>query len=432
MNMKKVIVLLFLLASIFARYLYSQDENTIGAAKNTSDIFCEAFSFKSDQPGKGRVDIYIQIPYTGINFVKEDERYVSRLELSATILNKSKQLWQKNQTMELSVKDFTQTLSDKRSTLKQLSADLDPGKYELVLQITDEESKTVRTINKEVEVKNLTNDSLALSDIMLVRRMNMSGERKEIVPNLTGILSKESIPFYLFFEIYNRIRMDSVRLFCRFLNSQREEVASYSKAESLSTNQTQIVWKIDSMSMTAQDYEITILAEGFSSLMPGRKFQAEVSRNCEVLIKDLPATIKNIDKAIDQLIYIAKGSEIDYIREGITPEDKQKRFIEFWEKRDPDPKTPENELMDEYYARIQYANKNFASFLEGWKTDRGMILIRFGIPENIERHPFNAEYKPYEIWYYYNQNREFIFIDDTGFGDYRLEYPTTDLWGRIR
>jgi hypothetical protein len=88
--------------------------------------------------------------------------------------------------------------------------------------------------------------------------------------------------------------------------------------------------------------------------------------------------------------------------------------------------------MEEYYYRADYADKNFPPYSEGWRTDRGMVLMRFGLPQNVERHLFESNSKPYEIWYYYNQNREFIFIDDTGFGDYRLQYSETDLWGRIR
>jgi len=70
--------------------------------------------------------------------------------------------------------------------------------------------------------------------------------------------------------------------------------------------------------------------------------------------------------------------------------------------------------------------------LEGWRTDRGMVYIRFGAPENVERHPFETNSRPYEVWRYYNLNYEFVFVDDTGFGDYRLRYPSTDLFGRDR
>ena len=37
-----------------------------------SNLFAEVFAFASDQPGKGRVDIFIQVPYPEISFVKEE------------------------------------------------------------------------------------------------------------------------------------------------------------------------------------------------------------------------------------------------------------------------------------------------------------------------------------------------------------------------
>ncbi len=38
-----------------------------------------------------------------------------------------------------------------------------------------------------------------------------------------------------------------------------------------------------------------------------------------------------------------------------------------------------------YYNRVQDANRHFTSYLEGWKTDRGMIYIVFGPPTHVFR-----------------------------------------------
>jgi GWxTD domain-containing protein len=236
----------------------------------------------------------------------------------------------------------------------------------------------------------------------------------------------------MFFEIYNRVQLDSVQLICKFTNTQKEIVLQRSKYEVLSGNRTQVIWKIDTPALAADRYLISIEAMGSTKNLPGVQLTGSTLRTCLIKMKDLPVTITNIDKATDQLRYIALESDMDYIREAKTPEEKLKRFFDFWAKRDPDPKTPHNELMEEYYSRVDYANKNFIGYIEGWKTDMGMIYIHFGPPQNVERHPFDSDSKPYEIWYYYEQNREFIFVDETGFGDYRLRYPTTDLWGRIR
>jgi GWxTD domain-containing protein len=189
--------------------------------------------------------------------------------------------------------------------------------------------------------------------------------------------------------------------------------------------------KVDSASIPMGTYFLTAEAVAQNGIS-GSSYRATTSRTLNVRSPDLPAAILDIDKAIDQLIYIARGSELQYIRDAATQEEKRKRFMEYWAKRDPDPSTQRNELMEEYYGRVQYANQNFGHYLEGWRTDMGMVFIRFGTPENIERHPMEMDSKPYEIWYYYQLSRQFIFVDESGFGDYRLMYPTTDLWGRVR
>jgi GWxTD domain-containing protein len=422
-----------LVVGILANYLSAQTDNQTERKGYVSEICTEALAFKSDSSGKGRLDVYIQVPYPEIKFVKEGDQYVGRIEISAMVLTQEKQvLWQTSQTVELQLKDFMQTISHRLSSLKRFSTDLMQGKYELVLQVTDNSSKIIAEFHKSVAIKDFSTDSLAVSDLMLVHRMDVDGMRKNIVPNLTGVLVKESNGFYLFFELYNRVQLDSVQLVCKFINQKKEVVAQRTKSESLSDNRTQMIWQIDTPSIAAGQYVFLIEATGYSKVNPAITVHTSSSRTCLVRIKNLPLTITDIDKATDQLQYIAKGSEIALIKEAATQEEKQKRFFEFWAKRDPDPKTSRYELMQEYYMRVAYANNNFGQFIEGWKTDRGMVLIRFGSPQNVDRHPFGSDSKPYEIWYYYDQNREFMFVDETGFGDYRLQYPETDLWGRIR
>jgi hypothetical protein len=88
--------------------------------------------------------------------------------------------------------------------------------------------------------------------------------------------------------------------------------------------------------------------------------------------------------------------------------------------------------MEEYYRRVAFANRSFTTFRDGWKTDRGMVYIILGPPDEIERRPFNRGNKPYVVWSYYRYNREFVFLDDTGYGEYRLLSPFWDLVNRIQ
>jgi len=123
----------------------------------------------------------------------------------------------------------------------------------------------------------------------------------------------------------------------------------------------------------------------------------------------------------------------------LTTEEEKEQFIEqFWFRRDPDPRTAENEFKEEHYRRIAYANEKFTSGDRGWMTDRGRIYIIHGPPDNIEARPDGGVYKrpieegggttavyPYEKWFYnyiegIGTGVEMEFVDATNTGDYKL------------
>jgi GWxTD domain-containing protein len=111
---------------------------------------------------------------------------------------------------------------------------------------------------------------------------------------------------------------------------------------------------------------------------------------------------------------------------------EREHFIEqFWLRRDPTPGTPENEMKEEHYRRIQYANDHFADAkMAGWKTDRGRIYITYGPPDEKETHPSGnaTSAVPFEQWLYHfiegvGTNVVIEFIDPEKTGEYRM---TTD------
>ena len=137
----------------------------------------------------------------------------------------------------------------------------------------------------------------------------------------------------------------------------------------------------------------------------------------------LSSYVTNIDLAIKQMKYIMRSDE-DYKHSSREKRNKEKYFYDLWKDLDPTPKTEYNELMDEYYKRVSYANENFDGWKEGWETDRGMIYILFGPPDQIERtNPSIANSTLYQIWTYNKLNKQFIFKDQNGFGDFRLDSP---------
>jgi GWxTD domain-containing protein len=133
-------------------------------------------------------------------------------------------------------------------------------------------------------------------------------------------------------------------------------------------------------------------------------------------------------------------SEERYAFKKLTTDNEREVFIEnFWERRNPNPGSHENEFKEEYYRRIAYVNEHFASpgitevgpagpaagGIAGWKTDRGRIYIMYGPPNEVDSHSGDRETASFEDWTYnyidgIGSNVKLEFVDPTLRGDYHL------------
>jgi GWxTD domain-containing protein len=198
----------------------------------------------------------------------------------------------------------------------------------------------------------------------------------------------------------------------------------------LSGKKTQVIEKLDTAQYSTGQYELTVTVKSLARPDLTGTQSAEKKKTFIAKWGNMPYSVADLDLAIRQLRYIAKDSEYNQLTDAKTMEEKKKLFEEFWRRRDPSPDTKRNEYMEEYYARVEYANAHFSHYLPGWRTDMGMVFILLGSPNNVERHPFDIDSKPYEVWSYYDYNRQLVFLDDTGFGDFKLLTPIYDLINR--
>ena len=124
---------------------------------------------------------------------------------------------------------------------------------------------------------------------------------------------------------------------------------------------------------------------------------------------------------LQQLRYIMSQNQYEFLRR-LTDDELPYQIELFWRKNDPSPQKLNNELRDLFYKRIQFADDNFAvkGYQAGWQTDRGMIFIKYGEPDEIEIHNFMIGKYPVIIWIYYSLDKRFYFDDKKGFGFYEL------------
>jgi GWxTD domain-containing protein len=421
--MKKLIILIVLACSGF---IFGQLENTENLNLHKIRYYQDFLNFYGDQE-KTRLDVFIKVPYSEVQFIKTGNGYEAAYTITVSVYNEDKEtlITEKIWNEKITTISFPQTTFEDNFKLSYKSINLTPGKYFIHTALLDKDSREEFSSENLFTVRNL-NDKPSISDIMLIAQRNVVEGNSKIVPNVSRevIVDKDGVP--AFFELYADSSQDVVLEYTIADTDNKIQFQDTTK-QHLNPGSNQVFYTVQKFNLSLGKYLLNIYVRDLNDELICFATKSFVSRWAGV-----PRSITDLDKAIAQLIYIANPDELDKIKDSKTNEEKTKNFIAFWKSKDPTPDTDDNRIFEEYYRRVAYANEHFSNYTEGWRSDRGMVLILLGIPDNIDRHPFEYYAKPYEIWQYYDLNRSFTFLDETGFGDYRLTTPLSGDLYRFR
>jgi len=140
----------------------------------------------------------------------------------------------------------------------------------------------------------------------------------------------------------------------------------------------------------------------------------------------------------NDVTYIITEEERSFFNSLKNDEERESFIQQFWDRRNPDPRSPYNAFKEEHYRRIAYANEHFASGVPGWRTDRGRVYITWGPPDRRETHPTGGAYYrswsegggstnryPWEDWWYRHvdglgDDIALMFVDGSHSNEFRL------------
>lgn len=421
-------------------------------AQQTSPRFeVDAVSARANDGSATRLDVYTRVPYSSLRFITTNDGFEARYGITIEVRELRSQsragnlvqtrIWEQAVTAS----DFAETQTNQLYDRTIQSLDLSPGDYVLQFQIDDQHSSESFADEMPVQVRDLSGPT-AVSDLIVIEAYDP--EANSITPAVTNRIGSEQPAFKLFYEIYSdrpqdvrvhrevvRVRKSSgppsVKSLLGFGRSEEIENAEVSYVETaprtLKQGRNQFVVEIPLDDLKMGEYVARVSVNNENGTLLDRAEKPLVMQ-----WTGLAEHVRDLEQAIAQLSYIAKRKDIAYIKDGRTEQERLERFREFWDRRDPTPGSDRNERMEEYYYRVSYANREYGTFTDGWKTDRGQIMVLFGEPDYIERHPYNYNVEPYEVWFYYRIGRRFIFIDEDGVGEYELLVPYWDERTRIR
>jgi len=419
--MKKTITLL-LMWLVIPLTTFGQSGN-LTPHEGIPEYYFDVVNVNSDKAGLSRLNVYFEIPYDELQFIKLENAYQAKYEVSVVVYDKDGdqidgKIWQE----EVTVVDYDETNTRKKFSFTHNSFHLKPKEYRISIGFMDLDSKKTATRKGVVKLKDFQDEKLSVSEITMADNILVDSLGvKSIHPQVAEFIKAAGTELYCYFEIYSSIqKKEDIIVSYKIVNAKKETVHESRHRRERKDYRTMDYIKLHKQKLSHGKYTIEL------EVKHGGK-KDKTKKAFVVRWTGVPSTVVDLDLATRQLMYIASKDEIEKIKKAGKAE-KIIAFESFWKKKDPTPGTARNELMEEYYRRIEYSNANFGSYREGWKTDMGMVYIILGPPNDIERHPFERDYKPYEIWYYYQLNRQFIFIDETGYGEYRLRNPFWREW----
>ena len=365
-----------------------------------------------------RLSVYLEVFFDDLQFVKTDDTFQAAYEVTVTIFDQDNDqsdgaIWKE----KTSATSYDMTNERGRISQSNRSFELDPGEYKIKIGVQDVETHLTTTRDFKIMLRRFDQKALLSSDIVMISelRQDSTGSiaiRPQVSDASKGILDSTMA----FMEIYAIERPQDIHVKYELFGSTTRTRVRRAFTQTLNAWRNPVFFHLPADSLPHDLYQLTVDIEGAADKL-------RMKKSFYVRWSALPSTASNLETAIEQLRYIAAKEEWKRLRKA-KGDARLQEFKAFWQRHDPTPGTEANEAMEAFYSRVEYANLRFSVMhMPGWRTDMGVLFIILGSPDDVERNVYPRNMKPYEIWTYYDLNRQFLFFDYTGFGDSRLETP---------
>jgi len=361
----------------------------------------------------GSVDVFVGVSNDRLQFAKRRGRLTAEYTVGIDLLTEDG-IRVKGKTIRhrRTARGYGETNNAELRQITHARFDMAFGEFRVAVRLRDEDLRKEFRRSRKIEVKSVGPGELGLSDIILLAdRAEAAAGRFDDFQSICFQIKADHKPaLYAVFRAVGDVGEQATGR--ALLRHPAGEVAR----DVQFTLPGQDAWRFIELSSeglptTAYDVEITLRND--------KGLEAKSKRKLVIRAAGMSPLVDDLDEAIEQLRYVADNKQRKRMMEA-QGDERRELFDAFWKTRDPSPGTPVNELMDEYYRRIQEADARFRCYKAGWKTDRGWVYVTHGEPSEIERFPFELDTHPYEIWRYYNPDRRFVFVDRNGFGDYDM------------
>jgi GWxTD domain-containing protein len=388
--------------------------------------FVSSLSFlRSGTPDSTLSLFALSMPSRVLGFQREGDRYAASYSVRVQLRQGGTVVKTIESTETVRVPTYRETSRTDESVIWQQFLRLAPGRYNLTVSVKDEGS--IRSAGEEVTIEVPRLPSGALGSPMPVyeaipRQALDSLPRLLARPRATVAFGADSVlPVYI-----DAVGADApTRVAVRVL--AENDIVTYTTVSELPTRGTShsgtIAVPVSRMGVGINTVEVSA---------PGRadpvRTRVLVSRG-----DDLP--LSTFEEMVTYLRYYTTQDRLTALKNA-APSERGTVWSQFLKDTDPVPATAEHEGLRDYFGRIRTANVRYRDEgALGWQTDRGITFVALGDPDNVidtGLNDPNARVRQ-QIWEYRELRIQLVFIDQTGFGRWRLStQQRTELDNAIR
>lgn len=428
------------------------------------DLDHGSFAYNSDE---SLLEVFLAFGARSLHFEQDSAGFTATLPIDIQLLRSTEAalpgtprepVWADSLRLQFTTPD-TSRLGAGQQFIHQLRAAVPPGEYELNVLVRGDESRGTPSLEmrRDVLIPDFTVPGLVgISDITLASSIETSDDRDSpffkngltVYPNANQLFGMGLNRLFYYAEVYH---VDAVigegegYTLLSFISDANapQPLANYERRLERVVRSPDVIagsFELDELPSGSYFLRLVVLNRANESVAEQvRKFfvyNPEVKREAPAAFEESFETSEyavmseeEVEQAFEHIQVIATERERRRLRSIRDLDEKRLFLMEFWKLRDPDAATAGNEFKEDFYRRLQYANERYSSNRgEGWKTDRGRVVIKYGFPTAIEPHLYDRGMMPYEIWQYNNIPGEgqamFVFADRDGFGEFITIHST--------
>jgi len=401
------------------------------------------------------IEVYLSFNERHLHYNQKDSTFQAEYLASLEITQNDSIIFRKFDR-RLSKVDSVNYAASQRKFINIFSHSLNSGKYAAKVTVQDLNSTKMGEYYFEFESPFFPKEQLTISNIQLCSKIVPDTSSSEFqknayltIPNPENTYSIVQPVLYYYAELYNleipEKSPGEYTIHCKITDLENNLIKDYQQKTVQKPGATAVIvgghnivtlpsatYFFTMEIQDQQNLQVVSSSKRFNFIKPAKQMivtsdSAGTALAANLNISEyLQFSEEDLNQEFEQLSYLT-SQEQKSIFQNLDVESKRIFLAKFWQKLDQAPETEINEFKRQYFELIEYANLNFGSMNKsGWKTDRGRILLTYGIPNEIDRNYMAIDMKPHEIWHYHELEGGslFVFSDLTGFGDFDLLHST--------